>query len=216
MLAYSSDLQISGILNGLDHTVGYSDGGQIQNVEYNASFRLNADATNWKLDWLVGGRYLYLADHFNLRGVDALFQENEQLDYQTSNSLLGLQTGLHFAQGWQNFQWDVGVKYGPMLNIYRQHGADRAATALAGFNPYDNSNNSSGLSQLFEVSVGVRVLLSPVRPIGDSPESTWWLHVGYQFDEITGLALAPQQVSGFDHGGKETLNGLSVGVEAAW
>jgi hypothetical protein len=208
VLAYSPYLQLPTLLKGLDNSLGYTYASQIDNFEFNARFRLNSDPY-WQLDWLAGARYVYFADQFALTGVDTLNNASETVAYSTTNHLVGGQIGLLFTQGWSRFQWEVGLKAGLMANIYNQHGTDTASQppgAAAGFVPYDIGNNGCGLSAMFEVSLAARYR------IGDN----LWLRVGYQFYDITGLALAPRQISSFGHGGNVALDGLSIGLQATW
>ena len=195
--------------DGLDNSLGYTYGSQIQNVEVNALFRLNPSDPYWEVDWLCGVRYVYFADNFTLTGVDDLNSASEQLDYNTTNNLIGVQTGLLFVHGWSRFQWEAGLKVGLMANIYHQHGTDTASNPSgipAGFTPYDISNSGSGLSALFELSLAARYRLT----------DNLGLRLGYQVYDITGLALAPRQLGSFGHGGNVAFDGLSIGLQATW
>jgi opacity protein-like surface antigen len=206
VLAFSPLLQLPTLLNGLDNSLGYNYGSQIENVEFNATLRLNPSDPYWEVDWLCGVRYVYLADNFTLTGSDILNNASEQLAYNTTNNLIGAQTGFLFVHGWSRFQWEAGLKFGLMANIYHQHGTDTASNPPPGFTPYDISNSGSDFSALFEVSVGVRYRL--MDNLG--------LRLGYQFYDITGLALAPRQLGSFGHGGNVALDGFSIGLQATW
>ena len=151
----------------------------------------------------------YFTDHLTMTGVDDLNSASEQVDFSTTNNLVGAQTGLLFVHGWSRVQWEAGLKLGLMANIYRQHGTDTASNPSgipAGFTPYDISNNGGGLSGLFEVS------FTACYRITDN----LGLRLGYQVYDITGLALAPRQLSSFGHGGNVCLDGLSIGLRATW
>ncbi len=192
-----------------DNLLGYTYSSQIENVEFNALIRLNPCDSYSELNWLWGVRYVYIADSLAMTGVDDASGTTEWLNSNTTNNLLGLQTGLLFVRGWSRFQWEAGLKIGLMANMYRQHFSDTAADAAgipAGFTPYDLSNNACGLSALFEVSVAACYRLT----------DNFGLRFGYQFYDITGMALAPRQLSSFGHGGNLALDGLSVGLQAAW
>ena len=65
-----------------------------------------------------------------------------------------MQTGLLFVHGWSRVQWEAGLKFGLMANIYHQHGTDTASNppGIPPLHPSDISNNGSDLSALFEVS----------------------------------------------------------------
>ena len=206
VLAYSPWLQLPTLLSGLDNSLGYTYGSQIQNVELNAILRLNPSDPYWEVNWLLGARYVNFADNFNFTGSDNLSGASEQLAYHTTNNLIGAQTGLLFVHGWSRFQWESGFKSALMANFYHQHGTDTASNPPAGFTPFDVSNSGSDLSALFEVSVGVRYRLT----------DNLGLRLGYQFYDITGLALAPRQLANFGHGGNVALDGLSIGLQGTW
>jgi hypothetical protein len=209
VLAYSPYLQLPTLLTGLDNLLGYTYNSQIENVEFNALFRLNTYNPYWQLNWLWGARYVYFADQFTLTGVDNLNSATEQLGCNTANNLVGAQTGLLFLYGWSRFQWEAGLKVGLMANIYHQHATDTASDPSgtpSGFTPYDISNNGCGLSALFELSLAARCRLT----------DNLWLRLGYQFYDIGGLALAPRQLDGFGHGGNAALDGFSLGLQATW
>jgi len=209
VLATSPYLQLSNLLTGqgFDDNLAYTNQSQVDNVELNASFRLSSNPY-LQLDWLVGARYLYFADQFTLTGVDDLYSATEQLTYGTSNNLIGAQTGLLFKQGWSRFQWDAGLKIALMANVYHQHGIDVASgTGVpARFSPFDISNDGCGFSALFEFSLGIRVNFSDYLGF----------RLGYQLYDITGLAVAPKQLAGFDHGANVLLDGMSLGLQATW
>ncbi len=209
VLAFSPYLQLPTLLTGLDNSLGYTYGSQIQNVEFNALFRLNAADPYWEIDWLWGARYVYFTDTLTLTGVDSLNSATEQLNYNTTNNLVGVQTGLLFVHGWSRFQWETGLKVGLMANIYHQHGTDTASNSTgvpAGFVPYDISSDGSGLSGLFELTLAARYRLT----------DNLGLRLGYQVYDITGLALAPRQLGSWGHGGNVCLDGLSIGLHATW
>ncbi len=206
VLAYSPYLQLPTLLTGLDNSLGYTYSSQIENVEFNAMLRLNPANPYWDVEWLGGIRYIYYAEDFTLAGSDIASGASEQLASTTTNNLIGLQTGFLFVRGWSHFQWEIGLKAGLMANMYHQRIIDSAVNAPTGFNPYDVSSNGTGLAALFEASLGVRYRLT----------ENFGLRLGYQFYDITGLALAPRQLSSFGHGGNVALDGFSVGLQANW
>ena len=196
-------------LPSFDNSLGYTYGSQVQNVELNALIRLNPSDPYWEVDWLWGARYVYLADNLSLTGVNDASGTTEWLNSNTTNNLLGVQTGLLFVHGWSRFQWEAGLKFGLMANMYRQHYTDTAADSSGvptGFTLYNVSNNACGLSALFEVSVAACYRLT----------DNLGLRLGYQFYDFTGLALAPRQLGSFGHGGNLALDGLSIGLQANW
>ncbi len=86
VLASSPYLKLPTLLGGLDNSLAFTYGSQIQNVELNALFRLNSEPY-WELDWLWGARYVYFVDNFTLTGVDTT--ATEQLESNTTNNLVG-------------------------------------------------------------------------------------------------------------------------------
>ena len=209
VLAFSPYLQLPTLLAGFDNSLGYTYGSQIQNVEFNALFRLNSSDPYWEVNWLCGARYVYFADHLTLTGVDDLNSASEQLDYNTTNNLVGAQTGLLFVHGWSRFQWEVGLKVGLMANIYHQHGTDTASdpSGVPAASPYDISNNGSDLSALFEVSLAACYRLT----------DNLGLRLGYQVYDITRAGLGPAaawQVSAM--AATCAFDGLSIGLHATW
>ncbi len=77
---------------------------------------------------------------------------------------------------------------------------------LTGFTPYDITNSGTDLAALFEVSIAARYRLT----------ENFWIRLGYQFYDITGLALAPRQLGSFGHGGNVSFDGLSIGIQSTW
>lgn len=206
VLAYSPWLQLPTLLSGMDNSLGYTYSSQIDNIEFNTMLRLNPGDPYWEVNWLWGVRYIYFNDNMTLVGSDAANSASETLSSNASNNLIGAQTGLYFVRGWSHFQWESGLKVGLMANIYHQHLTDSAENPPAGFNPGDISASGSDLSGLFEVSVGVRYRLT----------ENFGLRLGYQFYDITGLALGPRQLGNFGHGGNVAFDGLSIGIQGTW
>ena len=205
--AASPYMQLSTLLSGPNDSLGYTSSSQIDNVEFNGLVRLNMYNPYYELSWLLGVRYVYFGDQFNLTGVDTTDNVAERLACSTTNNLVGPQTGLLFVHGWDRFQWEIGLKFGLMANMYHQQISDSASGNVpAGFVPYSATNNGTSLSALFEVSVAARFRLS----------DNLWLRLGYQFYDITGMALAPRQLGGFGHGGNLALDGLSIGLQTTW
>ena len=136
-LAFSPYLQLPALLSGLDYSLGYTYTSQIENVELNGLFRINCRP-------LLGtrlaprGPLLYFADHFTLTGIDDASGATEQLDYHTTNNLVGVQTGLLLVHGWSRYRWEAGLKLGLMVNTYHQNGTDTVSDPQgipAGFQP---------------------------------------------------------------------------------
>ena len=124
VLAFSPWLQLPTLLTGMDNSLGYTYSSQIENIEFNTMLRLNPADPYWEVNWLWGVRYIYFADNLTLVGSDAANSAREQLISNTTNNLIGAQTGLYFVRGWSHFQWESGLKVGLMANIYHQHLTD--------------------------------------------------------------------------------------------
>jgi hypothetical protein len=209
VLAYSPWLQISPLLGGLNNSLGYTYNSEVHNAEINRRLPLGGYNPYWGLDWLWGFRYFHLSDDFTLSGSDLDWGANESLNYQTSNDLVGMQLGLQSVRGWDRFQLITEGKVGLLANFYTQRGIDSGggtANSLIGFTPFDQSRSGTDVSALFELSLAARCRLN----------SHLWLHLGYQLYCVTGLALGPRQLGGYDHNGTVVLDGLSLGLEMAW
>ena len=206
VLTFSPWLQLSPAIGGMNDHLGYTYSSQVHNAEINERLLLNAYNPYWALDWLWGFRYFHLSDDFTLSGSDQDTGYSENLNYQTNNNLVGMQIGLQGVRGWDRFQVITEGKVGLLANFYTQQGIDSAGGNPPGFTPLDASHNGTDLAALFEVSITARLRVSQYL----------WLRAGYQFYCVTGLALAPRQLSGQDHGGTVSLDGLSLGLETAW
>jgi hypothetical protein len=193
----------------LDDALGYTYTSRVDNVEINERFTLSSYSPFVGGNWLLGFRYFRLSEHFTLSGSDIGTGAFEDLSYQTTNDLIGPQIGIQWIRGWDRFQLTTEGKIGLMANCYTQRAVDSGggtSGAPAGFQPFDIAQSGTGFSALFEASVLATFRVAPKL----------WLRAGYQFYCVTGLALAPRQLSGFGHGGSVGLDGLSLGLEANW
>ena len=209
VLANSPWLQMPALIGGLDNFLGYAYTSRVDNVEINERLRTDCFGPFVAANWLWGFRYFRLSDHFTLAGSDLATDHFEDLTYQTTNDLVGLQAGIQRVRGWDRFQLTTEAKFGLLANFYTQRGTDFAGGAAGsppGFHPFDVSHNGSDLSALFDLSLLATYRVSPHL----------WLRAGYQFYCVTGLALAPRQLAGFGHGGTVGFDGLSLGLEAGW
>jgi len=209
VLAYSRWLQLPTLIGGMNNELGYTYSSQVHNAEINRRLPLIADNPYWALDWLWGFRYFRLSDDFTLSGSNLDVDAYETLNYKTTDDLVGMQIGLQSVRGWYRFQVLAEGKVGLFANFYTQqavHSLGATAGMLPGFTTVDNSPSGSDLAALFELSLSLRYCLS----------EHLWLRAGYQLYAVTGLALAPRQLGGYDHGGSVALDGLSLGLETAW
>ncbi len=189
----------------MDDSLGYTYGSQIANVELNQRFKLYSFNPYRGLSWLWGVRYLHLADDLTLTGSDLYTGGHEVLDWETKNNLIGAQLGLQWAWGWDRFQLSTEAKVGLFANVYSQHGAD-SGSGIAGFQSFDGSHSGTDLAAIFEFSVLLRYRIT----------SRLWLRAGYQYYGVTGVALGPRQLDGYDAAGSVGLDGLSLGAEMTW
>ena len=202
VLAYSSWLQTPGIINGLDTSLGYTYSSEVANAEINQRFKLFSFDPYRSFSWLWGVRYFHLSDDFTLSGVDLHPADSESLNWRTNNNLVGLQAGLNWTWGWDRFQLSTEAKIGLFANVYSQHGID-SAVGTAGVQPFDISHGSTDLAAIFEFSLLARYRVTECL----------WVRAGYQCYGITGLALGPRQLGGYDASGSVGLDGLSLGIE---
>jgi hypothetical protein len=199
VLAYSSWLQTP----NFDNSLGYTYSSQVANVEFNQRFKLFSYDPYRALSWLWGVRYFHLSDNFTLSGSDLYTTgDQESLNWLTKNNLIGMQLGLQWAWGWDRFQLSTEAKIGLFANIYSQQGTD-SVSGTSGFQSSDASHGSTDLAALFEFSVLLRYRIT----------SCMWLRAGYQYYGVSGLALGPRQLGGFDSNGSLGLDGLSLGLE---
>jgi hypothetical protein len=185
-----------------DNTLGYTYSSQVANVELNQRIKFMSLDPYQALSWLWGVRYFHLSDDFTLSGSDLYTGDEEFLNWQTKNNLIGMQLGLQWAWGWERFQLSTEAKVGLFANAYSQQGTD-LSNGVAGFEPFGVSHSGTELSALFEFSLLLRYRVTPCM----------WIRGGYQYYGVTGLALSPRQLGGYDAGGGVSLDGLSLGVE---
>ncbi|MEN6556792.1 MAG: hypothetical protein ABFC54_01300 [Thermoguttaceae bacterium] len=184
-----------------DDTLRYRYKSQVANAELNQRFQFLSFEPHRSCSWLWGVRYLHLSDDFSLLGAD--FDGGyERLDLATKNNLVGMQLGLQTGFGGERFQLSVEAKVGLYANIYSQKFAETIGGNL-GDAYVDGSHSGTELAALFEMSLLLRYRIA----------ESLWLRGGYQYYGLTGLALGPRQLDGYDADGTVDLNGLFVGVE---
>jgi hypothetical protein len=202
VLAHSPWLQTSYLIGGFDDGLSYTYSSQIANVEINQRRKLYSFDPYRAFSWLWGVRYFYLSDDFTLSGSDLYNSEYESLNWQTKNNLIGMQVGLQWAWGWNRFQVSSEVKAGLFANAYSQHGTD-SASQVVGFQSFNVSHSGTDLAALVELSLLARYRIGP----------SVWLRAGYQYYGVSGVALGPRQLGGYDDTGSVGIDGLSVGLE---
>ncbi len=209
VLTFSDWLQLPNLIGGLNDYVGYTYTSRVDNAEINQRLSLGSHHPFSTANWLWGARYFRLSERFVLSGSDLGTGTFEDFDCRTANNLVGPQIGIQWVRGWDRFQLTTEGKFGLMANFYTQRAADTAGGTSgmpSGFQPFDVSQNGTGVSALFEFSLLANFRVS----------ERLWVRAGYQLYCVTGLALGPRQLEKFTHGGTVALDGLSLGLEATW
>ena len=176
---------------------GWQYGSRIDSVETNLRW---SPGNSWT--WIGGFRYVEWSE--TLQGkMSPPFNVYDYTSH-TSNQLYGGQLGLDWSA------WDAG---GPLrLNLITKAGAfsNRASAARNGESVLVGSTTDSQTSFVGEVAAVARWSLS----------DTWSLRGGYQLMWLSGIAVAPDQLSVFlnppDMSGGVLLHGATVGIEAQW
>jgi hypothetical protein len=184
-----------------DDSLGYTYASKVHNVEANHRIKFFTDDPYRSLSWLWGVRYFGLTDDLSLFGTNTSPAISETLDWQTTNNLVGMQLGLNWTFGSNRFQLSTEAKAGLYANFYSQQGTDTIVGA--GWQSSDTLHSGTSLAAVFELSVMLRYHLT----------SCMWVRAGYQYCGVTGLALGPRQLSGFDSDGTANFDGLLVGLE---
>jgi hypothetical protein len=184
-----------------DDSLGYTYTSKVHNVEANHRIKFFTDDPYRSLSWLWGLRYFGLSEDLALTGTNVTPAISETLDWQTTNNLVGMQLGLNWTFGSDRFQLSTEAKAGLYANFYSQQGAD--IFLGGGWQSADTLHSGTSLAAVFELSVLLRYHLT----------SWMWLRAGYQYCGVTGLALAPRQLPGFDSDGTANFDGLLVGFE---
>jgi hypothetical protein len=200
--AHTPWLNTSDNLGGLNDYLSYSYDSRVASVEINQRFKLSSYSPYRAFSWLWGVRYFFLSTDFNLRGYDWYYNDYESLTWQTKNNLIGPQLGFQWTWGWDRLQLSSEIKGGLFANAYSQRGID-TVSGTSGAQPFDISRSGTGLSAMFELSLMLRCRITECL----------WFRAGYQFYCVTGLALGPRQLDGYDAGGTVGLDGLSIGLE---
>jgi len=211
VLGFSPWTQTDALIGGFNNYVGYTYKSQANNVEINERIMLSQRDPYHSLAWLWGFRYFQLGERFDLSGDDLDTGDFENINWKTTNNLVGLQAGLQWIKGWDRFQLVTEGKAGLFANMYSQKGNNLDSSGViygdpAGFVPFSVSHDGTDLSGLFELSIMAKYRLNDFL----------WLRLGYQGYCITGLALAARQLGGYSHGGTVEFDGPSLGLEATW
>ncbi|HKD38290.1 MAG TPA: hypothetical protein VKB78_15860 [Pirellulales bacterium] len=210
VLAFSPWTQTDTLIGGFDTTLGYTYSSQVNNAEVNERFAGTGGLT-WSIAGLWGIRYLQVSDRFNLHGTDTATADFENIDVKTTNSLLGPQVGVEFVRDWGKFQLNTELKAGLFGNLASENYSNlNSSGALfgspAGFVPVSASHSGTTAAGVFEFNLIARYQIS----------QHFWIRGAWNDYWIAGLALGPRQLGHFNTDGAISLDGPSIGLEAAW
>ena len=154
---------------------------QLQNGEFNYWGHLSPRRVNYfSVSWILGGRFIYLRDKFNLEFKKASDRSNYRI--WTKNLLYGLQTGGVFEiNPSRKWTWTVAIKGAMFLN-------DVHAKVFLG-----DYNNSVELRDYHKETWTDAFLLEGIGSLTYHALSHLNIHIGYQAFLATGFALAPTQ-----------------------
>ncbi|MEZ6070633.1 MAG: BBP7 family outer membrane beta-barrel protein [Pirellulales bacterium] len=228
----------SGFSNADYH--GYQMHSEMHNFELNWRIRRGERRTalvaspdgSWQEDYtpavvpsmLLGLRYLNFNDEFtwNSRGVITADGVDEpfsgQYNIDTTNSMLGMQIGGDIRWQWRRLSLSVQAKvglYGTSSDQNSEILVNDDTTLHSGIYPASNQafgDDTMGVGFIGELDLMIRYRLSPHCTI----------RTGYDFNWVTGLALAPDQLTfsnpatvTINHGGDLLLQ-ARLGLEFAW
>jgi hypothetical protein len=210
VLAFSPWTQTDALIGGFDNSLGYTYGSRLNNVEINERLGGSGGMT-WSVAGLWGLRYVQVSDKFNLNGADTATGDFENIDIKTANNLLGPQVGFQIIRDWRRFQLNSEFKAGIFANFNSENYSNlNSSGAISGnppgFVPINQKNSSTGVAGVFEISFIGRYQLT----------QHLWIRGGWNDYFLAGLALGPRQLGGFSHNGGISLDGPSLGLEAAW
>lgn len=174
---------------------------------------------------LFGLRFLSFDDELNWtsRGVittdDVPEAFSGQYKVETTNNMLGFQTGAEIRHQWRRFSWSVQAKvglYGTSVDQDSTILIDDNTAFHAGVYPTENQRFGADT-----VSIGFIGELGLLLRYRLSPHCT--LRGGYDFNWVVGLALAPEQMTFLnphpvevnDHGDL-LFQGARLGLEYVW
>jgi hypothetical protein len=137
----------------------------------------------FSLSGVIGMRYFHLNESFELTFVKP--PDTSDYTIHTENDVFGFQLGLNLQMAPTNrLSWDFTVKLGAMVNRAKQK------------NWLQDYNNTVILRH-FERQKWQRGLFADfLGQVGYQFKESFNLHIGYEFLNLSGVALAPEQTSG--------------------
>jgi hypothetical protein len=137
----------------------------------------------FSLSGIFGMRYFHLNESFKL----TFFRPPDTSDYSihTENDVFGFQIGLNLQMApTSRISWDLTAKVGAAMNRAKQRNLLRDYNNTVTLRHFDRQRWQRALFGDFLAQVGYQFK----RPFS--------MHVGYELLILSGLALAPEQVSG--------------------
>lgn len=187
-----------------DYTQADHARGEYESRFYNAEFNYWKHATprdeNYaSLAWMLGLRYAYLPETFNL--IFHKGEDRSNYKIKTQNFMGGVQAGVDIQ--WMpttRLSWDLVAKIGEMLNLAR----DKVFLG--------DQNNTVTLRRFKKHEYNGTFFVDLAVTLGYTFPSWMNTHVGYQMIYLTGLALAPEQVDkrAGGHAGRLLVNGEAI------
>jgi hypothetical protein len=210
VLIFSPFTQTDLLIGGFDNSLSYSYRSRVNNVEVNERFA-GTGGMFWSVAGLWGVRYLQVSDHFTLSASDLATSDFENIDIKAANNLVGPQVGVQLLDDWKRFQLSTEFKAGIYANfISASYNNLNSSGAISGnplgFIPVNQSQTTTGVAGVFEISFIGRYRVT----------DHLWIRGGWNDYFIAGLALGPRQLGAFSHGASISLDGPSLGIEAAW
>lgn len=172
------------------------------------------------VDWLGGFRYVNISEQADLAFTCCTTEPagpfTSSYDVETSNNLIGGQFGGRASRTWRRWAVDGWAKTGVFANLQSQSQAPIVDPSNPGL-PYRDARSSNDVApaMMADLNLSVAYRLTDV----------FALRAGYNAIWIGGVALAPNQWDfdnsadagkNLDPTGSIFLNGLSVGLDAAW
>ena len=182
--------------------------------------RCGAGQGGCSIDWLGGFRYVNISERAGLAFTCCTTEPagpfTSSYDVETSNNLIGGQFGGRASRTWRRWAVDGWAKTGVFANLQSQSQAAIVDPSNPGL-PYRDAHSSNDVApaMLADLNLSVAYRLTDV----------FALRAGYNAIWIGGVAMAPNQWDftnsadagkNLDPTGSIFLNGLSVGLDAAW
>jgi hypothetical protein len=206
-LAESPWLQADDIIGGFDDYLSSSYAARLHNVELNRLCEVSHSGEH-SVHLLAGLRYFNWQEDLLLEAHDVFTATYEQLNTQARNHLLGAQIGAQSLRKWGPVQWGWEVKAALAANFISTRSSNLASTGAvvgdpANFDLFDHKEQTTGVAGAVDASLFAKYQLTQHLQVRG----------GYQCLYVAGLALAPGQLAGANHGEDLLLHGPWLGCE---